>query len=126
MIYATEKSIQEIGRKISEVEKRELEENLEKLKTALNGGKAQKIKEYTDELLELVKGVTTKVKKVSQAKTLVSSMKKRLGDEVSSEERRKFEEAVKRLEEVPHKDVGKEMNKLKEMITLLEADQGER
>ena len=92
----------------------------------MNGGKAQKIKEYTDELLELVKGVTTKVKKVSQAKTLVSSMKKRLGDEVSSEERRKFEEAVKRLEEVPHKDVGKEMNKLKEMITLLEADQGER
>jgi len=126
VIYGTEKAIEEIDRKISEREKRELEENLEKLKTALNGGKAQKIKEYTDELLELVKGVTTKVKKVSQAKTLVSSMKKRLGDEVSSEERRKFEEAVKRLEEVPHKDVGKEMNKLKEMITLLEADQGER
>jgi len=126
VIYATEKSIEEIGRKISEVEKRELEETLGKLKTALNCGNPQKIKDCTDDLLELVKGVTTKVKKVCQAKTLVSSMKKRLGDEVPSEERRKFEEAVKRLEEVPHKDVGKEMNKLKEMITLLEADRGER
>jgi molecular chaperone DnaK len=126
VIYGTEKAIEEIDRKISEREKRELEETLGKLKTALNGGKAQKIKEYTDELLELVKGVTTKVKKVSQAKTLVSSMKKRLRDEVSNEERRKFDEAIKRLEEVPHKDVGKEMNKLKEMITLLEADHGER
>lgn len=126
VIYATEKSIGEIGRKISEVEKRELEEILEKLKTALDSGNLQKIKGCTDELLELVKGVTTKVKKVSQAKTLVSSMKKKLGDEVSSEERRKFEEAVKRLKEVPYKDVGKEMNKLKEMITLLEADHGER
>lgn len=126
VIYGTEKAIEEIDRKISEREKRELEETLGKLKTALNGSKAQKIKEYTDELLELVKGVTTKVKKVSQAKTLVSSMKKRLRDEVSNEERRKFDEAIKRLEEVPHKDVGKEMNKLKEMITLLEADHGER
>jgi molecular chaperone DnaK len=125
-IYATEKSIEEIGRKISEREKRTFEETLGKLKTALNGGNLQKIKGCIDELLELVKGVTTKVKKVSQAKTLVSSMKKRLGDEVSSEERGKFDEAVKRLEEVPHEDVGKEMNKLKEMITLLEADHEER
>jgi len=126
VIYATEKSMEEIGRKISESEKRILGETLEKLKTALDGNNTQKIKESTDELLELVKGVTTKAKKVSQAKTLVSSMKKRLGDEASSEERMKFEEAVKRLEETPHKDVGKEMNKLKEMITLLEADHGER
>lgn len=126
LIYATEKSMEEIGRKISESEKRILGETLEKLKTALDGNNTQKIKESTDELLELVKGVTTKAKKVSQAKTLVSSMKKRLGDEASSEERRKFEEAVKRLEETPHKDVGKEMNKLKELITLLEADHGER
>jgi molecular chaperone DnaK len=126
VIYATEKSMEEAGRKISESEKRVLKETLEKLKTALNGGNPQKIKECTDELSELVKGVTTKIKKVSQAKTLVSSLKKRLGDEASSEERRKFEEAVKRLKETSHKDVGKEMNKLKEMITLLEADHGER
>ncbi|MEA2089153.1 MAG: molecular chaperone DnaK [Thermoproteota archaeon] len=126
VIYATEKSIEEIRGKISEREKRKLEETLGKLKTALNGGNAQKIREHTDELLELVKGVTTKVKKVSQAKKLVSSVEKRLGDAVSREERRKVEEAVERLEGTPYKDVGKEMNKLKEMITLLEVDYGGR
>jgi len=126
VIYATEKSIEEIGGEISEREKRKLEETLGKLKTALNGDNAQKIKAYTDELLELVKGVNMKVKKVSQAKKLVSSMEKRLRDKVSSEERRKVEKVVKRLEGAPYKDVGKEMNKLKEMIILLEADYGER
>jgi molecular chaperone DnaK len=126
VIYAAKKSIVEMGGKISEREKRTLEETLGKLKTALNGCKPQKIKAYTDELLELVKGVTTKVKKVSQAKTLVSSIEKRLSDKVSNEERRKIEEAVKRVEETPYRDVGKEMNKLKEMITLLDADYGER
>ena len=126
VIYATEKSIEKIRGKISEMEKRKLEETLEKLKTALNGGKPQKIKEYTDETFELVKGMTTKVKKVSQAKTLVSSIEKRLSDKVSNEERRKIEEAVKRLEEALYTDVGKEMNSLKEMITLLEVDYGER
>jgi len=126
MIYATEKSMEEINGKISEMEKRKLEENLAKLKSALNGGNIQKIKGYTDELLELVKGVTTKVKKIIQAKTLVSSVEKRLREKVSSGEKRKVEEAVKRLEETPYKDVGKEMNKLKEMMVLLEADRGER
>ena len=126
VIYATEKSIEEIGRKISEGEKRKLEETLGKLKTALNGDNTQKIQGYTDELLELVKGANMKVKKISQAKRLVSSVEKRLRGKVSREERRKVEEAVKRFEGTPYKDVGKEMNKLKEMIILLEADYGER
>jgi len=126
VIYATEKSIEEIRGKISEREKKTLEETLGKLKTALNGDSAQKIKGYTDELLELLKGVTAKAKKVSQAKKLVFAVEKRLGDRVLSEERAKVEEAVKRLERAPYKDVGKEMNKLKEMMTLLEADYGER
>jgi len=125
VIYGTEKSMDEICKKISEWEKKKLEETLEKLRVALNSNSAQKIRDYTDELLELVKGVTMKVKKVSQARTLVSSVEKRLGDEVSSEERGKIREAVKKLEEAPYKDLGKEMNKLKEMINLLEADYGE-
>jgi len=126
VIYATEKSIEEIGGKLSEMEKRKLEEILGKLRTVLNGDNAQKIQGYTDELLELVKVVNMKVKKVSQAKKLVSSIEKRLGNEVFIEERGKIREVVKRLEGAPYKDVGKEMNKLKEMIILLEADYGER
>jgi hypothetical protein len=92
----------------------------------LNDGNAPKIKEYTNELLELLKGVTTKVKKVSQAKTLVFSIEKRLSGKVPNEERRRIEEAVKRLEVAPYTDVGKEANSLKEMITLLEAAYGEK
>lgn len=127
VIYATEKSIEEIRREISEREKRKLEKTLEKLKTALNNGKAQKIKEYTDELLELVKGVTMKVKKVSQAKKLASfAVEKKLKDKLSTEEKRKVAEAVKRLEDAPYKDVMREMGKLKEMIALLERECGER
>jgi len=126
VIYGTEKSMEEIYEKIPEWEKKKLEETLEKLKVALNSNSAQKIREYTDELLELVGGVTMKVKKVSQAKTLVSSVEKRLKDEVSCEEIGKIREAVKRIEEAPYKDVRKEMNKLKEMITLIEADHGGR
>jgi len=125
-IYGTEKSMDEICKKISEWEKKRLKETLEKLKAALNNDDDQKIREYTDELLELVKGVTMKVKKVTQAKTLVSTVEKRLGDEVSGEEKGKIREAIRRLEEATYKDVGKEMNKLKEMITLLEAGHGER
>jgi len=126
VIYGTEKSMGEICEKISEWEKGKLQETLEKLKATLNSNNAQKITEYTDELMELVKGVTMKVKMVGQAKALMSSVEKRLDDKVPSEKRRKIREALKRLEEAPYKGIRKEMNKLKEMITLLEADNGER
>jgi len=125
-IYATEKSIEGIGGKISGMEKRTLEETLGKLKAALNSGKPQKIGGYTDELLELVEAVATKVKRVGQAKTLVSSVEKRLDSKVSSEKRRKIREAIKKLEETSYEAVGKEMSRLKEMITLLEAEHGKR
>ena len=126
VIYETEKAVEKMNGKISEREKKTLEETLEKLKAALNGGNALRIKEYTDELLEFVNGVTMKVKTVSQAKILMCSVQKRLSDKAFGEEIRKIRETVKRLEEAPYKDAGKEMKKLKEMITLLEAVRGER
>jgi molecular chaperone DnaK len=126
VIYATKKSIEDMGRKISKREKGTLEETLGKLETVLNGGEVKKIKEYTNELFELLKGVITKVEKVSQAKTLVSSIEKRLSGKVPNERRRKIEEAVRRLEGALYADVGKEMNSLKEMITLLEVAYGEK
>jgi len=126
VIYETEKAVQKMNGKIFEREKKTVEETLEKLKAALNGGNAQRIKEFTDELLELVNGVTMKVKTVSQAKILMCSVEKRLSDKAFGEEIRKIRETVKRLEEAPYKDAGKEMKKLKEMITLLEVVRGER
>jgi len=127
VIYDTEKAVEKMNGKISEREKKTLKETLEKLGATLkNGDNAPRIKEYTDELLELVNGVTMKVKTVSQAKTLMYSVEKRLSDKAFSEEIRKIRETVNRLEEAPYKDAGKEMKKLKEMITLLEAVRGER
>jgi molecular chaperone DnaK len=126
VIYETEKAVEKMNGKISEREKKTLEETLEKLRAALNGGNAQRIKGYTDELLEFVNGVTMKVKTVSQAKILMCSVEKKLSDKAFGEEIRKIRETVKRLEEAPYKDAREDMKKLKEMITLLEAVRGER
>jgi molecular chaperone DnaK len=126
VIYETEKAVEKMNGEISVREKKTLEEISEKLKTALDGGNTQRIKEYTDELLELVNGVAMKAKTVSQAKILMCSLEKSLRDKAFNEEIRKIKETVKKLEEMPYKDVGKEMKKLKEMVTLLEAARGER
>jgi molecular chaperone DnaK len=126
VIYETEKTIAKISDKFSEREKKTVKETLEKLKASLDDDNAQRIKERTDELLELVNGVTKKVKTVSQAKILMCSIEKRLSDEAFSEEIRKIRESVKSLEEAPYQEAEKELKKLKEMITLIEAVRGER
>jgi len=126
VIYGTEKAIKQTNREISGREKKELEKGLEKLRAVLNSGNTEKIEAYTGELVELRKELTAKVRKVSQAKALVSSVEHKLGGKLCTKERRKIKKAVKRLEETPHKDVEKETTKLKEMITLLEADYEER
>jgi molecular chaperone DnaK len=125
VVYAAQKSIEEVGGKVSEKERSTLEETLEKLRTALKNEEIQKTKEYTDELWDLVKGVAIKMKSVSRAKILMSSLEQRLNNKLSSEKRKEIREAVKRLEEAPYEGVSKEMIKLKEMITLLETDYGE-
>ena len=72
--------------------------------------------------LELVKGMNMKVKIVSQARMLMSSVEKRMGDRMFNEKSKKIREAVERLEEMPYKDAEKEMDKLREMITMLEVN----
>lgn len=122
-IYAAKKVIEEIIGKITEKEKWTLEETLGRLEGALNSNNAQKIKDYIDMLVEQTNGMTMKVKMVSQAKTLAFAVEKRLGDKASSEERREVTETIKRLEKAPYRHTEKEMNKLKEMIILLEAEE---
>ena len=122
-IYAAKKVIEEIIGKITEKEKWTLEETLGRLEGALNSNNAQKIKDYIDMLVEQTNGMTMKVKMVSQAKTLAFAVEKRLGDKASSEERREITETIKRLEKAPYRHTEKEMNKLKEMIILLEAEE---
>jgi molecular chaperone DnaK len=123
VIYEAKKVIEKLIGKITEKEKWTLEETLGRLEGALNSSNAQKIKDYIDMLVEQTNGMTMKVKMVSQAKILALAVERRLGDNASSEERRKITETIKRLEKVPYRDTEKEMNKLKEIITLLEAGQ---
>ena len=123
VIYEAHKVMEEIMGRITEEEKSVLEETLSRLEGALNSSNAHKIKDYIDMLVEQTNGMTMKVKMVSQAKTLAFAVEKRLGDRASSEERRKIAETIKRLEEAPYRHIEKEMNKLKGMITLLEAEQ---
>jgi hypothetical protein len=123
VIYEAKKVIEEIIGKITEKEKWTLEETLGRLEGALNNSNAQKIKDYIEMLVEQTNGMTMKVKMVSQAKILAFAVEKKMGNKRSSEERRKITETIKRLEEAPYRDTEKEMNKLKEMVTLLEAEQ---
>jgi molecular chaperone DnaK len=125
VIYATQKLIGEASGKISEREKRSLEEASARLKVALDSSKHQGVKECTDELRELIAGVKVKLKKVGQAEALLSSVERKLGDRLSSEEKRKIRKAFKRLEDTPYSHVNAEIIKLKEMAILLEVDCGE-
>jgi len=126
VIYGTEKSMEEIGIKMSEREKKKSEETLEKLKAALRARNVRRIRKYTDDLLAQMNGARIKVKKLTQAKMLVSSLNKRLADKISREETGRIEEAFKNLEGALYKDVVREMDKLKEIANLLEAEYGDK
>ena len=126
VIYTAERSIDQLALKISEMDKRNLEEALEKLKAALNDCKLQKAKEYTAELSRLTEEETMKLKKISQAKTLLSFVERKTGGKLPSEKRRELREAVKKLEETPYEHISEEVIKLEEMATLIGADYGER
>jgi len=126
LIYGTEKMMEEIAGRISGNERKEIEETLRKLKAVSRAHNVHKTKKYSDELLEQIKGANVRVKKISQAKMLASYVEKRLAGKIPSEERRKIEEAIKKLEEAPYSDIMTEMDKLEEMVKLLEADYGGR
>jgi len=126
VIYGTEKSIEEIGMKMSEREKKKIEENIGKLKAALRARNVQRIRKYTDDLLAQMNGARIKVKRLTQAKMLVSSLNKRLADKIPREETRRIGEVTKNLERAPYKDVVREMDKLKEIVNLLEAEYGDK
>jgi len=125
VIYATQKLMAETSGKISEREKQLLKETSAKLKARLDDSKLQSVKEYTDELRELVAGAKMKLKKMSQAEALLSSVERKLGDRLSSEKKRKLRKAFKMLEVTPYEHVNAEIIKLKEMAILLETDCGD-
>lgn len=125
VVYAVQKLVGEASGKISEREKRSLEEASARLRAAQDGYKLQEVKECTNALRELVAGVKMKLKKMSQAEALLSSLERKLGDRLSSEKKRTLRKAFKKLEDTPYAHVNVELIKLKEMAILLEADCGD-
>lgn len=124
-IHAAQKFLEEADRKISPTDRKQLETALYQVQASMNECKIQQVKESTDTLLELTQGLSAKLKKIRQAKMLLSSVEKRLGSKLSNENKKKLEASIKRLEEAPPERVGEEVSNLKEMVTLLEADCGE-
>ena len=108
-----------------DVDRKQLEARLNQLEVAKNDGKLQVVKEFTDTLLELTDGLSTKLKKVRQAKILLSSLEKRLGSKLPDETKEKIEATIKKIEEGSHTNVTEELRNLREMVTVIEADYGE-
>jgi molecular chaperone DnaK len=125
VIYLTQKLLKEEGGRFPDHEKVRLHELLQFLKAAIDDREINKIKEATENLVKLTGSLNLKLKNVRQAKMLLSSLERRLGDKLPSEEKTKVKEAVKRLEEAQHEHIAEEALNLKEMVTLLEADYGE-
>ncbi len=61
VVFMTEKSLKELGDKVSSKEKEEAEELIEKTKKALDGDDLEKIKQTKDELLKKANELATKV-----------------------------------------------------------------
>jgi molecular chaperone DnaK len=124
VIYLTQKLLKEEG-KFPDHEKVKLYEPLQLLKAAIDDHEIRKIKEASENLVKLTESLNLKLKNVRQAKMLLSSLERRLGDKLPREKRAKIEEAVKRLEDAQHEQIAEEALNLKEMVTLLESDYGE-
>jgi molecular chaperone DnaK len=125
VVHVAEKLMGEMRERVPEGDRKRLEKALVRLRAAVDDGKTVEVKECTDMLVRLTEGVNLKLKKVSQAKMLLSSVERKLGDRLPSDKRRELKEAVEKLEEVPHERVADEAIKLRGLITLLEADYGE-
>ena len=61
LVYQTEKSLTDLGEKVSEEDKKDIEEKLEALKKVKDGEDTVSIKKFTEELTEAFYAVTTKI-----------------------------------------------------------------
>jgi molecular chaperone DnaK len=125
VIYLTQKLLKEESGRFPDGEKVRLRESLQLLRAAVDDRETHKIKEATENLVKLTESLNLKLKNVRQAKMLLSSLERRLGDKLPSEKKTKIKEAVKRLEEAQHEQIAEEALNFEEMVTLLEADYGE-
>jgi len=125
VMHVSQKLIKEANGRFFGCEKERLQESLHLLKAAIDVCEIQKMKEATENVVALTESLNLKLKNVRQAKMLLSSVERKLGDKLSSEKRIKLRKAVKKLEEAQREHIAEETLNVKEMVTLLEADCGE-
>ncbi len=124
-ICVTQRFLEKEAANISDSDMKLLEAKLYQLTAVKNDSKPQVIRLFTDNLLELADGLSIKLKKVRQAKILLSSLEKRLGSKLPNETKKKMEATIKKIEEGSHANVNEELRNLREMVTVIEADHGE-
>jgi molecular chaperone DnaK len=124
-IHVVGKLMEEMRRRASAGDRQRLEDALLHLKKALDEGNTVKVGKGTEQLVKLTERVNLKMKNVNQAKLLLSSLERKLGDKLSSKKKTNLRKAVEKLENTPCEYITEEVVKLRGTLALLEADYGE-
>ena len=124
VLHALKQSMIEMREKLSEDERKRLRELLEKMREDLSCNNIEDTMTDIDYLEEFVNKTKTRIGKVKQARMLASFIRKGFQDEVSSHDRERLEAMVAGLDEAKSEEVEVEINRLKELIILSEADHG--
>lgn len=121
VLYGAREAVQRIKGRLTEEEERKFIETLDRLELSLLKGDLGRIKKNTAELTKLVEALTSKARKIDRTRLLVSSILRRFED--ASEGDLKFiETSAKRIETASYRDIDREIKRLREALTMLEAD----
>lgn len=126
VLYALEQSMVKMGEKFSEDERRRLRELLERMREDLSRNDIEEITISIDRLTEFMKRTKTRIKKVRQARMLASFIKRGLEDKIAPHDEERLDAMIARLDKAKSEEVEVEINRLKELIILSEADHGGR
>ncbi|MGO8805033.1 MAG: Hsp70 family protein, partial [Candidatus Bathyarchaeia archaeon] len=104
-IQAVKKFLQEEAGRIPCKDKRKLDLALRNLNKNVNNKDLTTIEISTVQLLKLMEGTRTKIKRVNQSRMLLSAAEGRLGKKLPKEKKEELEASVKRIEQASHDHV---------------------
>ena len=122
VLYALNQLMMKVGKELSEHERKRLRELLKKMREGMSSNNHVKIMKNIDSLTEFMDGVKSRGRKVKQARMLSSFIKTSLKEKITLFDEKKLDAVIAKLDKVD--DVEVEINKLKEMIILSEANYG--
>ncbi len=119
VFHALNQSVGEMRKKVFKDEKINLLNLLKKMEEALSRSDVEMINRYIDQLVEFMNQTSNRIRKVEQARTFTSHMKR--GIRVSKSEEAEIDTMVARVEKADSENIKEEMGRLKELMILLEA-----